>query len=166
MFLLSITEIAYSQSVQYELKRDLWKTIKPGSERNKYLLIPKMGTLSPVPIPTQSTAIHDVMYYYYLMKTHIVLEDFNEIYKRMNRVDPRAYTYNGAEPLTKYEPGYTQTEYIGGHFQQVSPNSNYSNTHGSATFTIDISGGGRKHLTEKTKKILREVYGQEVDDDL
>lgn len=49
-------------------------------------------------------------------------------------------------------------EYVGGHFQNMVKGLN-----GGATFTVNISGGGKKKLSKKTKWILKNVYG--VSDD-
>jgi hypothetical protein len=160
MFVVSDT--IYSQMVQSELKKDLWRTIEPYGEKNDMPMnSASMSLLNPTTL-TPSTVTHDVMYYYYKIKTNVVLEDFYERYRRSHTVDPHLYTYNGDEPLTKIRAGYLETVFMGGHFQQVSPPAN--NVGSPAGFTIDISGGGRKHVSEKTKKILKEVYDREVEE--
>ncbi|OJU48751.1 MAG: hypothetical protein BGN96_11410 [Bacteroidales bacterium 45-6] len=159
--MLVVSDTAYSQMVQSELKKDLWKTIKPYGEKKDMPMSFSSPLLNPVPALSTPTA-HDVMYYYNKMKTNVVLEDFYEQYRITHVVDPHLYTYSGDEPLTKIKAGYLETVFMGGHFQQVSPPGN---TVGSGSgFTIDISGGGRKHVSEKTKKILKEVYDREVEE--
>jgi hypothetical protein len=141
--MFAVSDTLYSQMVQSELKKDLWKTVKPYGEKND---MPMNGTSISLPNSTTlplSTATHDVMYYYYKMKTNIVLEDFYEQYRRAHAIDPHVYTYNGDEPLTKIKVGYLETVFMGGHFQQVSPPANKVGS--PAGFTIDISGGGRRH---------------------
>lgn len=161
MFVLN--EMLYSQSVQSELKKDLWKSIKPyGGKSDVGTSGSSTSLLGPTTTSAPSGATHDVMYYYYKMKTHVVLEDFHEQYRRAHQIDPRIYTYNGDEPITKIKARYLETVFMGGHFQEISPSAN--NVVSPSGFTIDISGGGRKRVSEKTKKILKEVYGREVEE--
>lgn len=160
--MFSVGDALYSQMVQSELKKDLWKTVKPYGEKNDVPMSSSASSLISPPSSLLPSVGHDVMYYYYKMKTNVVLEDFYEQYRRSHKIDPHVYTYNGDEPLTKIKVGYLETVFMGGRFQQVSPASN--NVGSPSGFTLDISGGGRKHVSEKTKKILKEVYDREVEE--
>jgi hypothetical protein len=159
LFLLfSVPEMAQAQSLQSELKKDLWKTIQPYGDKKDRPMNPLTGASNP--LRSIETKIPDVMNALYKFKSRMSLDDFYEEYVRTHTVNPQVFTYHGNESLMKVKVGYLRSEFMGGRFQQIPASGNMM----PSGIGVDISGGGRKHVSEKTKKILEEVYGREVEE--
>ncbi|MFT4072680.1 MAG: hypothetical protein QM654_12265 [Dysgonamonadaceae bacterium] len=156
LFILYTSESVFGQSIQHELKKDLWKTIKPYSSKGDN---PTNPTVRAPQALDDYNKLPDVMEYYYKTKSKMTLDDFYDEYKRTHTVNPNVYTFYGDEPINKVKAGYLTPELFGGHFQMVPAKSNYIKPSG-----LNLSGGGRKKLSEKTKKILKEVFGQEPEE--
>lgn len=71
-------------------------------------------------------------------------------------VHPNAYTYFNKGELKELWRSNVTTVYEGGHFIQGMPIP----TLGGFSFSV----GGQKKVSEKDKKILKNVYGQEVEE--
>lgn len=137
IFICGVSELTYSQSVQDELKKDLWKSIVPSNKKSDLPMQPTSPDLLEA-VPQQEKTANEVLYYYYKSKYKFLSDDLymSLDYKKTHDISALNATIKGNE------------------FKDIKPSG----------FVVDISGGGRKHLSEKTKRILREVYGQEPDE--
>ena len=82
-----------------------------------------------------------------------------QVYSYQYKLNPNILIYNGKTPLNQLPAGSTTLVYMGGHFCIV-------NTGGSLIFPsgLDFSGGGTKKLSEKSRNILTNVYGLEIEE--
>lgn len=157
-FLLSIVMVSFSVMVygQYggdDYKKELWKTIKPSST------VPLTLSGSKTSASEQKSLIenkYQKSYYDYLYKS---LDHLLEITEPEYRITPGLTTYRGDVPLNTLPVNATQIVFMGGHFHIIPVG-------GSLVFPsgLNLSGGGKKKLSAKSKNILINVYGMEVDE--
>ena len=136
-----------------DYKKELWKTIKP-SEKKSYWP-------SPSSTKNDSKSVIDNKYIksYNNYKLNSNLDHLLEITEPKYKLNPYIGVYNGVTPINQLPAGSTQIVFMGGHFYFVG-------TGGSLVFPsgIDLLGGGPKKLSEKSKNILINVFGMEIDE--
>jgi tetratricopeptide (TPR) repeat protein len=133
-----------------ELKNYLWKTIRP----SKSIYIPN----SPIFTVTEHTAKnYDATYYYGLIKAGVslgklgIFAEFDRNYERMHPQNYNTYKFNLDNMMRMVMPhNDIRIQFMGG-------------TIGTSVNGANLSGGGQKQLSKKTKKVLKEVYGRDVD---
>jgi len=132
-----------------ELKKELWKTIKPTSSSPLAIPDPKPGLLD-------QDRIIDNKYIraYNKYKSSTLSDQFADKYK----VDPNMLIYRGSVPLNQLSPNATTLVYMGGHFYivpigglQVFPSG------------LNLGGWSRKTLSDKSRAIIENVYGMEIE---
>lgn len=137
-----------------DYKKELWKTIQPTGKNPLSLpkTLKKDEDKSNILENKYSKAYSN---YKYGDDLNHLLEITDAKYK----LSPNLIQYNGVTPLNELPAGSTQIVYMGGHFYFV-------NTGGSLVVPsgISLTGGGRKKLSEKSKSILVNVYGMEIEE--
>lgn len=140
---------AFSQSIDSELKKDLWKTIKPEGRRNP-MPLDSAQEMRRLPPKTMSTipSVH------LRRKDLLPSEKIKDRSKDTFKIDPHAYTPT-AEELNKIDAnsGMSISQFNG-----LIVNSSKNNG-GGGGLTLGILEKGQAKLSQKTKKILKEVYG-------
>ncbi|HCO67090.1 MAG TPA: hypothetical protein DIT04_04930 [Dysgonomonas sp.] len=79
------------------------------------------------------------------------------------QVNPAVYTYSSKVPINQLPPGYVIPMFIGGRFVWANPNTRVDQL--VIPSGINLSGGGKKPMSEKAKNILKYVFGMEVEED-
>jgi len=133
--------------IKDDYKKELWKTIKPTDTSPLSPSEQTMKSISEDPLFD-----NDIAKYYnnYLKKPNLGPES-------EYKLNPNLLIFNSKTPLNQLPPGSTQVVYMGGHFVIIP-------TGGSLIYPsgLDLSGGGRKVVSEKSKLILRSVFGIET----
>lgn len=148
----SYSSESFRSSLRNEMKKELMKQVNP--------------TIA-VPNPTMKQAPYklkndkrsdDMLYLYKKYKSGSGGEEFDDHYQ----VDPRAITYSSDVPINQIEPGKVIPVYTGGHFKFVNPATNGLGL--VRPSGINLSGGGKKKMSAKTRRILEVVFGVNVED--
>ena len=137
-------------SVREDFKKQLWKEIKPeiSNELQKQPL--KMKE-----IPLDDNKYIDAYENYKYKEGGRLLKRLKNEYN----VSPNLTQYKGVVPLNQLPAGSTRSVYMGGHFYNVSNAGTRVTPSG-----IDLSFSKKKKLSEKSKSILRNVFGMEIED--
>ncbi|MBP1616250.1 MAG: hypothetical protein H6Q14_77 [Bacteroidetes bacterium] len=133
-----------------ELKDYLWKSIRP----SKSIYIPNSSIIS---VTEHTATSYDANYYYGLIKAGIpldklgILAKFDRKYEQKNPQDYKTYKLN-FDDLMRIEMPHNdfKIQFMGGVI-------------GTSINGANLSGGGQNQISDKTKKILKEVYGRDVD---
>ncbi|MFR9166546.1 MAG: hypothetical protein ACLVKO_10150 [Dysgonomonas sp.] len=149
--LIGICGYGQNSIIGDDYKKELWKTIKPTNE-SKFEL-PGSSLKSSKEIINENKYIRS----YHNYKNN--LDNLIEITKPKYTINPGIFTYKGSTPLNQLPRGSTQLVFMGGHFYFVPTGGLLVVPSG-----FDFSGGGRKKLSEKSKSILQNVYGMEIDE--
>lgn len=155
-FLLSCSVFTQAQnsslsvSIKDEMKKDLLKQIKPSSvsgssmQQHKY----SIGDLK-----------EETLSEYIKRKVKSSAgEEFDDKYKVAESIT----NINPKVPLNKLPDGHVTPEFINGRWVFVNTAKTLDGL--VKPSGIDLSGGGTKKMSEKTKNILKNVLGQEVDE--
>jgi hypothetical protein len=146
IFLLLFTLTALAQSFESELKKDLLKTIKPDKESKKATPDSLQNRTSRHVNPMITL---DEKYQLNEPRKKLSFNDINPENKRVTPADTVSFKFDMKSLNMSYYNHFT-TVYDGNHFVTAPFH---------AGFILNISGGGRKKLSKKTRRILREVYG-------
>ncbi|MDR1810168.1 MAG: hypothetical protein LBR34_07180 [Prevotella sp.] len=142
---------AYGQlSLGESYKRELMKTVAPENPMRLYQ--PKISESASSVTDNQILKAYES----YKYKTSNKLMD---MFKNEYKVSPNIAIYRGNTPLNKLSAGSTETVYMGGHFMQVSNAGRLVTPSG-----VSLTGGFKKGLSEKTKSILINVFGMEIEE--
>lgn len=156
LILVSVNMVVYGQSILGDdYKKELWKSINPSN--NKPLTLPgsrQEKKVSPVNAPLDNKYLKSYINYKFKGLDH-----FLEITEPKYKLNPNLTKYSGAIPLNQLPAGSTQLVYMGGHFVMV-------NTGGFLVFPSgrSLSGWEPKKLSEKSKNILINVFGKEIEE--
>lgn len=153
---LSIHTYIYGQKVVFgdDYKKELWKTINPSNKNT--LSFPKALKRE----DTKSSLLDNKYTKAYSnYKYGDNLNHLLEITELKYKLSPNLTQYSGMTPLNELQAGSTQIVFMGGHFHFIS-------TGGTQVFPsgMSLTGGGRKKLSEKSKSILVNVYGMEIEE--
>jgi len=152
----SLHSYTFGQKIIFgdDYKNELWKNVKPTGKNSLSLpkTLKKDNTKSNLLDNKYTNAYSNYKY-------GNNLEHLLEITEFKYKLSPNLTIYNGITPINELPAGSTQIVFMGGHFYFVG-------TGGVSVFPsgIDLTGGGRKKLSEKSKNILRNVFGMEVDE--
>lgn len=149
----SFSIAVYGQYVGDDYKKELWKTIKPSGSKPLTLPGAKSATMENKSLVENK---YQKSYYNYLYKN---LDHLLEITEPEYRLSPNLTTYTGNTPINQLPAGSTQLVFMGGHFYFVSNAGSLVVPSG-----LDLSGGGKKKLSAKSKSILTNVFGMEVEE--
>ncbi|OJU54472.1 MAG: hypothetical protein BGN96_13065 [Bacteroidales bacterium 45-6] len=146
VFLLLFSLAAWAQSMESELKKDLLRSIKTDNDNRK----PTADSLRNS-TPRQIAPAIKLEQKYHLddPRNKLSFKDILPENKRLKTADTLSLKFDKKSLKMAYYYHFT-TVYNGNHF--VTGVSQMG-------FTLNISGGGRKKLSKKTRRILREVYG-------
>ena len=150
----AISIYSYGQSILGDdYKKELWKTIKP-SEKSPLRLSPSEKS-----VEKESFLENKYMKAYNNSRYGKNLDHLMEIAEPKYKISPALTEYKGSVPLNVPQPGSTTWVYMGGHFYLVS-------VAGIPVFPSGISlfGGDKKKLSAKSKSILVNVFGMEVEE--
>lgn len=134
-----------------DYKKDLMKSINPNN--SSPLSLP--GTLR----SAEKETVLDNKYVKSYTNYGNNLDHLLEITEPEYKLNPNLTVYNGTTPLNQLPAGSTQLLYMGGHFYFVS-------VAGLNVFPsgLDFGGGGQKKLSAKSKSILINVFGMEIEE--
>jgi len=134
--------------VKDDYKKELWKTIKPTSNSpltpGRSLQLDKESSLFK----------NEILDYYnkYIKKPDFGLET-------EYKLNPNLTKYNGKTPVNQLPPGSTRLVYMGGHFYSIPAGGTLVVPSG-----INLGGEVRKIVSERSKSILINVLGMEIED--
>ena len=149
---VSIQAQSLSSSIKDGMKRELMKQIKPLSNTPTTA---KQRSSSSGLKPVEND---DLLEYYKKYKGGSGGAEFDNKYQ----VSPIVTTYTSKTPVNKLPDGYVVPIFQNGHFIFANPTSRVD----GLVFPsgIDLSGGGKKKMSEKSKSILINVFGMEIDE--
>ncbi len=157
-FIVSANSLTYAQIsiVGDDYKKELWKSINPSN--NKPLTLPGSVNIKPNKLIEKETPLDNKYIKSYLNYKYKGLDHLVEITEAKYKLNPNLTKYSGIAPLNRLPEGSTQTVYMGGHFYIVS-------TAGTLVVPtgLNLGGGGSKKLSEKSKNILINVFGKEIE---
>jgi hypothetical protein len=146
IFLLQLTLSAFAQSAESELRKDLLRSIKPQKDGKKPVADSLQNSTSRHVDPIVTL---DEKYRLDEPRKKLSFNDINPENRRVKPADTVSFKFDMKSLKMIYYNHFT-TVYNGNHF--VTAPSQMG-------FTVNISGGGWKKLSMKTRRILREVYG-------
>lgn len=80
------------------------------------------------------------------------------------KINPIVTTYTGKDPINKLPDGYVIPVFNLGRWEFANPSNRVD---GLVTPSgLDLSGGGRKRLSKKSRDILINIYHMSIDDDM
>ncbi|PXV64448.1 hypothetical protein CLV62_11092 [Dysgonomonas alginatilytica] len=150
---VSIQAQSLKSYIKDDMKKELLKQVKPK-------LSAPGSTMQKSPLDTKAEDA-DLLEYYQKYKAGSVLDvDIDKNYK----INPNLTKYSGKDPINKLPDGYVVPVFNLGHWGFANPSNRVD---GLVTPSgTDLSGGGRKRLSKKSRKILINVYKMTLDDDL
>lgn len=138
-------------SIKDDIRRDLLKQVKPAQA------IPGSAMKQST---TTNRAIREE-----------TLEDFSKKYiigtggseyDDKYQISPHVTTYNSSVPINKLPDGYVFPVFTGGHWILTNPTTRVDGL--VVPSGMNLSGGGKKPMSEKSKSILKNVFGMEVEE--
>lgn len=137
-----------------DYKKELWKSIDPSKKS-------PLQTSKVIELPKKTENVLENKYgnYYSNLKNDNKLDHLLEVTKSPHTLSPTLLIYNGNIPLNQLPAGSTSLMFIGGHFYFVGNSGRNVIPSG-----VDLSGGGIKKMSQKSKNILTNVFGLEIDD--
>ena len=141
-----------STSIKNEMKKDLLKQVNPS-------MATPNSSMKQSPNTVNNTMNSDnLLEFSKKYRKGSGGEEFDSRYK----VNPHAVTYSSKVPINQIEPGKVIPIYNGGHFIFVNP---ATNAKGLVTPSgLDLSGGGKKKMSNRTRLILEQVFGVVLED--
>ncbi|NDW18898.1 hypothetical protein D0T53_08225 [Dysgonomonas sp. 216] len=135
-----------------EYKKELWKTIKPTTS-SPLQSSPKIEMLLK---ENSNEGIIDNKYLrsYYKYKSGDLLDKFKDKYQ----INPSVLIYKGDIPLNMLPAGSTAIVFMGGHFHFIPTGGTMITPSG-----INLSGWSKKTLSPKSRAIIEQVFGMEVE---
>lgn len=148
---LSIQAQNLRSSIKDDMKKDLLKQIKPtlstpGSSMEKS--------------STNSKAIQEdnLLEFYKKYKSGSGGAEFESKYL----INPNLTTYNGKDPINKLPDGYVVPVFQNGQWVFANPSTRVD---GLVTPSgLNLSGGGKKKLSKKSRDILINILGMTIDE--
>lgn len=147
---LNAQQSSLSVSIKEDIKKDLLRQIKPSSL-----------TKSPMqPYKSSSSAIREesLLEYSKRMTKSTAGEEFDDKYQ----VAPSILNITSDVPLNKLPDGHVTPEFINGKWVFTNTATRVDGL--VIPSGLDLSGGGTKKISEKSKNILINVLGMEVDE--
>ena len=139
----------FSQSINSELKNDLWKTIKPEGKKDSTVI----DSIKKLNVEFSNKQIPDISHFLNQYKSGLSFEDADYLQrKRFLVIDPHVYTFDISKLQEKDYNQVTTTSQFNGLIK------NFSQGNGGFVIIVNISGGGQKKLSKKTKQVLIDVY--------
>ncbi len=139
-------------SIKDDIKRDLLKQVKPSTTLPNSQM--RQST-------TTTKAIHDESLFEFNKKIGLKSggSEYEDKYNIERLKESLKYT---STPINKLPDGYVVPVFIGGHWVFMNPNNRVDGL--VVPSGMDLSGGGRKKMSNKAKNILEHVFGMKVED--
>lgn len=158
LFLLFLTEKASGQIHESELKKDLWKNIKP-EDKNR-----KTDKRVAIPLPDDSLFRKANTASDPFNKMPVVESFLNQEYKKKltfkaTLIDMEKDKLKDSAKIAEFKANIKDLKFAHKHPKPLPFIDRYQTARTGSGFTVNISRGGRKKLSKKTKQILRDVYG-------
>lgn len=150
---VSIQAQSLSSSIKEDMKKDLLKQIKP-------TLSYPSPTMEKSPINSTAVQDDDILKFYNKYKSGTGGAEFEPKYQ----ISPNVTTYSGKDPINKLPDGYVVPVFQNGQWVFANPNMRVDGL--VAPSGINLSGGGKKRLSKRTRDILVNIFGMEIDDNL
>jgi hypothetical protein len=131
-------------------KQELLKSVAP--ENPKFLQQPKISNET---LPVTDNQILKAYDNYKYKSANRLMDLFKDKYK----ISPNITLFKGSIPLNMRPAGSTETVFMGGHHVQVPTGGTLVVPSGNS-----LSGGIRKKLSPKTKDILINVLGMDIEE--
>lgn len=150
---VSINAQSLKSYIKDDMKKELLKQVKPK-------LSAPGSTMKQSPLDSKAED-DDLLEYYKKSRMGSVLDvDIDKNYK----ISPNVTKYTGKDPINKLPDGYVVPVFNLGHW---SFGNTSNRVDGLVTPSgLDLSGGGKKKLSKKSRDILINVYKMTLDDDL
>ncbi len=138
-------------SIKDDMKKDLLKQIKPtlsglGSSMEKSSSNP------------QTVQEGDLLEFYKKYKSGSGGAEFESKYQ----ISPHVTTYNGKDPINKLPDGYVEPVFQNGQWIFANPSKRVDGL--VVPSGLDLSGGGKKKLSKKSRDILVNVLGMTIEE--
>lgn len=141
--------------IKDDVKKELLKQIKPK-------LSPHGSDTQNSTLASQALEEENLLDFYnkYKAGTGDIIFEEKDKYK----INPIVTTYTGKDPINKLPDGYVVPVFNLGHWNFANP----SNRVDGLVFPsgLDLSGGGKKKLSKKSRDILINVYNMTIDENL
>lgn len=148
---ISIQAQNLRSSIKDDIKKDLLKQIKP-------ILSTPGSTMEKSPLNSKAVQEDDLLEFYKKYKSGSGGAEFESKYQ----ISPNVITYNGKDPINKQPDGYVEPVFEGGHWILANPTRRLDGL--VVPSGLDLSGGGKKKLSKKSRDILINVLGMTIDE--
>lgn len=138
-------------SIKDDIKKDLLKQVKPS-------LSDPGSAMRQAESKSKAFQEDDLLEFYKKYKSGSGGVEFESKYQ----VSPHVTTYNGKDPINKQLDGYVVPVFEGGRWVFANPNQRVDGL--VVPSGIDLSGSGKKKLSQKSKDILTRVLGMTIDE--
>lgn len=140
-------------SLKNEMKKDLMNRVNPSLNKNNPQMI-----VAPGYTPQKTKQEDNLLDLYKKYKSGSGGEEFDSRYK----INPHVVTYSSETPINQIKPGTVVPVYTGGHFVLVNPATNALGL--VKPSGMDLSGGGKKKMTKKTRQLLELLFDIKIED--
>lgn len=148
---MSIQAQNLKSSIKDDMKKDLLKQIKP-------TLSTPGSTMEKSPLNSKAVQEDDLLEFYKKYKSGSGGAEFEPKYQ----INPHVTTYSGKDPINKQPDGYVEPVFQGGHWILANPTRRVDGL--VVPSGLDLSGGGKKKLSKKSRDILTNVLGMTIDE--
>lgn len=148
---ISIQAQSLRSSIKDDIKKDLLKQIKP-------TLSSPGSTMEQSPMNSKAIQEDNLLEFYKKYKSGSGGAEFESKYQ----INPNLTTYNGKEPINKLPDGYAVPVFHNGQWILANPNTRVDGL--VVPSGLDLSGGGKKKLSKKSRDILINVLGMTIEE--
>lgn len=148
---ISIQAQNLRSSIKDDIKKDLLKQIKP-------TLSTPGSTMEKSPTNSKAVQEDNLLEFYKKYKSGSGGAEFESKYL----INPNLTTYSGKDPINKLPDGYVTPVFQNGQWIFANPTTRVDGL--VVPSGLNLSGGGKKKLSKKSRDILTHVLGMTIDE--
>lgn len=139
--------------IKDDIRKDLLKQIKPA-------LSPPGTTMEKSTTKSKAVQEDNLLEFYKKYKSGSGGAEFESKYQ----INPNVTTYNGKDPINKQADGHVEPVFQGGRWILANPTNRVDGL--VVPSGMDLSGGGKKKLSKKSREVLINVLGMTLEENL